>query len=57
MPSIHFVERLENFKLVEEQENEWESGFWIVSKESHINSWMVIFTCMLAKTNHLFVVA
>ena len=34
MSSIHFVERLENFQLVDEETNEWESGFWIVSRNS-----------------------
>ena len=33
MSSIHFVERLENYTLVDEATNEWESGFWIVSRE------------------------
>ncbi|MEZ9569353.1 hypothetical protein AB4242_10745 [Vibrio splendidus] len=34
MSSIHFVERLENFQLVDAGTNEWESGYWVVSDES-----------------------
>ncbi|SEB18561.1 hypothetical protein [Marinobacterium iners] len=34
MSSIHFVERLENIKKVDVERNEWESGFWVVSREN-----------------------
>ena len=34
MPSIHFVERLNNVKKLPDAPNEWESGYWFVSEET-----------------------
>ena len=34
MTSIHFVEKIDKYKQVDESSNEWETGNWVVSIES-----------------------
>ncbi|MHB0982504.1 MAG: hypothetical protein ACYC02_03880 [Thiobacillus sp.] len=34
MPTIHFVERLQNVHRVDKDKNEWESGYWVVSEDT-----------------------
>lgn len=34
MPSIHFVERKNNVHKVQGTTDEWESGYWVVSRET-----------------------
>lgn len=34
MSQIHFVEKINKYKLVDQESDEWESGNWVVSVES-----------------------
>lgn len=34
MASIHLIERLDNLSEVDTERGEWESGYWVVSKEN-----------------------
>jgi hypothetical protein len=33
-PAIHFIERHGNVRLTDKAKNEWESGYWVMSKET-----------------------
>ena len=34
MPAIHLIERKQNWKCINPELNEWESGYWVVSKKT-----------------------
>jgi hypothetical protein len=34
MPSIHFVERRNNVRKIQGTTDQWESGFWVVGRET-----------------------
>lgn len=34
MPTIHFVERLNNLKKLPDQSGDWESGYWVVAEQT-----------------------
>ena len=34
MPNLHLVERKNNVSKVQNSDNEWESGYWVVSDET-----------------------
>ena len=34
MPEIHLIERLGNYRALNDGSNDWESGYWVVAQET-----------------------